>query len=101
MEKGLLITIFASGELLAGTDDIHALSELAYHTSQNKALQWLQAYPSSWANHDVWLLMGPFHNCPMRQRIGTSGDGGASSHVRSDSCCMCTIHLWQPPLRNP
>lgn len=57
-------------------DDIHALSELAYHTSQNKALQWLQAYPSSWANHDVWLLMGPFHNCPMRQRIGASVDGG-------------------------
>lgn len=57
-------------------DDTHILSEVAYHTAQNAALQHLEAYPAKWATPELWLLMGPFQNCPMRQRIGSVVDGG-------------------------
>lgn len=56
---------------------MHALSEVAYHKSQNEALRWLRDRPADWETPNLWLLMGPFHSCPTRQRIGTPVDGGA------------------------
>ena len=54
----------------------HVEAEAIFQASQQAALQHLGSHNDLHLGIDLWYLMGPFYNCPSRQRIGSPLDGG-------------------------
>ena len=58
--------------------------EANYKRSMEVARPWLEDDASVPEAAELWYLMGPFYNCPARQRVGYELDGG--THASPTSC---------------